>query len=80
MQQLGYLNEDEVRIKEELFMLLYFFIMTYSSRSNSIKNIIKKNKENLVEICIEFKDLTEEEDNKALMDTMINTLETMSDR
>lgn len=29
MQQLGSLADDEERIKEELFMLLSFFIMTF---------------------------------------------------
>jgi len=32
MEQLGNLGEEEVRIKEELFMLLSFFIMTFDNR------------------------------------------------
>jgi len=37
MEQLGNLPEDEVRIKEELFTLLYFFIMTFEKRHDRIK-------------------------------------------
>ena len=50
MQQLGALSDDETRIKEELFMLLYFFIMTFERREDRIKNIVLKNKDNLVAI------------------------------
>lgn len=34
--QLGTLDDNEVRIKEELFMLLYFFIITFSTRKEVI--------------------------------------------
>lgn len=79
MRQLGELDDDEIRIKEELFMLLYFFIMTYNTRKESIKNIIKKNQSKLIEVCQEFKEVTNEDDNKTLMNAMINTLENMSE-
>jgi hypothetical protein len=32
MQQLGNLSDDEERIKEELFLLLSFFILTFEHR------------------------------------------------
>ena len=32
MEQLGNLGDDELRIKEELFMLLSFFIITFDNR------------------------------------------------
>ena len=74
MQQLGILSEDETRIKEELFMLLYFFIMTFEKREDRIRNIISKNKDNLVKIIENFEEHTTEEENKNLMQTMLDKL------
>jgi hypothetical protein len=54
MEQLGELPDDEKRIKEELFRLLWFFIMTFDSRQNGIKNIIMKNKNKLIEVVKDF--------------------------
>ena len=54
MEQLGNLGEEELRIKEELFMLLSFFIITFENRQDRIKNIILKNKDNLVGVIKDF--------------------------
>jgi len=78
MQQLGNLSEEETRIKEELFMLLYFFIMTFEKRQDRIRNIILKNKENLVTIIQEFEEITTEDENKNLMQTMLDKLDNIS--
>ena len=48
MMQLVNLHDDEERIKEELFLLLSFFILTYEHRDISIKNVIISNKENFI--------------------------------
>ena len=50
MEQLITLPDDEKRIKEELFRLLWFFIMTYDSRQERIRTIILKNRQNLVAV------------------------------
>jgi hypothetical protein len=75
MEQLGSLSEDEVRIKEELFILLYFFIMTFEKRPDRIRNIILKNKDNLLAIISEFKEQNKNEDNDNLMQTLQITLD-----
>jgi hypothetical protein len=55
MQQLGSLSDDEERIKEELFLLLSFFILTFEHRKDHIKNIILKNKTNFISIISDFR-------------------------
>ena len=55
MQQLGSLSDDEERIKEELFLLLSFFILTFEHRQDRIKNIILKNKSNFISIIADFR-------------------------
>lgn len=79
MQQLGSLSDDEERIKEELFLLLSFFILTLGKRADRIRNIIKKNKENLISIIAEFKQKVEDEDTQQLMEVLISTLENLSE-
>lgn len=74
MQQLGNCSDDDERIKEELFLLLYFFIMTFEKRAYSIQNIILKNKQNLIGIIDDFHEAAEDEDTKQLMLVLINTL------
>jgi len=44
MEQLVQVPDEEERIKEELFLLLSFFILTYEHRSNKIKSILFRNK------------------------------------
>lgn len=61
---MGSLSDDEERIKEELFLLLSFFIMTFDRREDKIKNIIKKNKENLTSIISDFGVKAEDSDTK----------------
>jgi len=61
---LGSLSDDEERIKEELFLLLSFFIMTFDRREDKIKNIIKKNKENLTSIISDFGVKAEDSDTR----------------
>jgi hypothetical protein len=36
MQQLGSVSDDNERIKEELFLLLSFFILTFEHRAEKI--------------------------------------------
>ena len=40
MQQLGSVSDDNERIKEELFLLLSFFILTFEYRAEKIQHII----------------------------------------
>lgn len=54
-QQLGSLSDDEERIKEELFLLLSFFILTFEKRQEAIQDAIKKNKANIVGLIQEFR-------------------------
>lgn len=61
---MGSLSDDEERIKEELFLLLSFFIMTFDRREDKIKNIIKKNKENLTSIISDFGVKAEDSDTR----------------
>jgi hypothetical protein len=62
MQQLGNLSDDEERIKEELFLLLSFFILTFEHRHERIRNIILKNKSNFISIIADFRQKVEDED------------------
>lgn len=55
MQLLVVLSEEEERIKEELFTLLSFFILTYDYRVDRIKEIIFRNKTNLLTVIDDFK-------------------------
>ena len=50
MIAIGNLEDDEARIKEELFLLLSFFILTYEHRNQSIKTVIRNNKSNFIQI------------------------------
>jgi len=74
MQQLGSLADDEERIKEELFMLLSFFIKTFYDRQEKIRNIIIKNRDNLVSITEDMKRTAEEDDVKVMMELLIDRL------
>ena len=48
MEQLVNVPDDEERIKEELFLLLSFFILTFEYRTDKIKSIIFRNRENFI--------------------------------
>ena len=72
--QLGNATDDVERIKEELFILLSFFIITFPNRANKIQNIILKNKDNLIDIINDFHEKAEEEDTKSLMDVLVSKL------
>jgi hypothetical protein len=74
MMQLSNLDADEERIKEELFLLLSFFILTFEFRSLSIKSVIVRNKSNFIELMKEFFENTEDDDSKNLMTALINKL------
>ena len=74
MQQLGNCSDDDERIKEELFLLLSFFIMTFEKRADRIQNIILKNKTSLISIIEDFHQTAEDEDTKQLMQVLIGTL------
>ena len=69
MQQLG--DADDERIKEELFLLLSFFIITFPNRVDKIQNIIIKNISNLIEIINDFHATAEDEDTKSLMEVLV---------
>ena len=69
MQQLGQMDEME-RIKEELFLLLSFFVLTFEHRGQRIQNIITKNKANFESIINDFSSKVEDEDTKQLLDAL----------
>ena len=75
MTQLGNAGEDDERIKEELFLLLSFFIITFPHRAEKIRNVIFKNKNNLIGIINDFHETAEEEDTKSLMDVLVSKLQ-----
>jgi hypothetical protein len=77
--QLGDAAEDDERIKEELFLLLSFFIITFPERADKIQNIILKNKNNLIEIINDFHETAEEEDTKSLMSVLVSKLEEITE-
>jgi|688.fasta_scaffold1694427_1 hypothetical protein len=62
MQQLGNLSDDEDRIREELFLILSFFILTFENRQDLIKKIIYKNRQNLFNLIDDFRNKSEDED------------------
>lgn len=74
---MGNCTDDDERIKEELFLLLSFFIMTFEKRAYPIQNIILKNKANLIGIIDDFKSVAEDEDTKSLMQVLIDNLQSI---
>ena len=62
MQQLGNLSDDEDLIREELFLILSFFILTFENRQDLIKKIIYKNRQNLFNLIDDFRNKSEDED------------------
>jgi len=79
MQQLAELPDDEKRIKEELFRLLWFFIMTFDSRLERIRTIIKNNRELLVQVIGEFKETGLEEEEERMMEGLVAKLQTLGE-
>ena len=71
LRQLGELTDDEERIKEELFMLLSYFILSFEYREDRIKNILVRNLGNLVTLITEFRDKAEDQDTVELLDTIL---------
>ena len=79
MEQLGTLPDDEKRIKEELFRLLWFFIMTFYSRQQRIKKIILKNRSTLKQVIQEFSEQGLEEEEEAIMQGLNAKLDSLQD-
>ena len=76
---MGDLSDDEERIKEELFLLLSFFILTFEHRQDRIKNIILKNKNNFISIISDFRQKVEDEDTQSLLDALASKLTHIQD-
>jgi hypothetical protein len=74
MQQLGNLSDDEDRIREELFLILSFFILTFENRQDLIKKIIFKNRQNLFNLIDDFRNKSEDEDTQSLLDALEHKL------
>lgn len=62
MEQLVQVPDEEERIKEELFLLLSFFILTFELRADRIKSIIFRNKQNFLTLIDDFREKVDEED------------------
>ena len=67
MEQLVQVADEEVRIKEELFLLLSFFILTWEHRNDKIQQLICRNKQNFLMLVQDFYDTVEDEDTQSLM-------------
>ena len=74
MQQLGNLSDDEDRTREELFLILSFFILTFENRQDLIKKIIFKNRQNLFNLIDDFRNKSEDEDTQSLLDALEHKL------
>ena len=74
MIQLGNLNDDEERIKEELLLLLSFFILTFEHRTNKIRSIIMKNTSLFIKVMEDFNQKTEDEETKNLINALTSKL------
>ena len=60
-------NGDESKIKEELFLLLSFFILTYEYRIDTIQSMLFNNRDNFYALIEEFKADVEEEETEQLL-------------
>jgi hypothetical protein len=78
MEQLVDLPDDEKRIKEELFKLLWFFIMTFDHRVDKVKTIITKNKDKMILVVKEFMEQGLEEEEQRMMEGLVFKLENLS--
>ena len=70
MEQLVQVPDEEERIKEELFLLLSFFILTFELRTDKIKSILYRNRENFQTLIDDFREKVEEEDTQQLMEAL----------
>ena len=68
------MNDDEERIKEELLLLLSFFILTFEHRDAKIKNIIIRNIALLITVMEDFNTKTEDEETKNLINALTSKL------
>lgn len=75
MEQLVQVADEEVRIKEELFLLLSFFILTWEHRNDKIQQLICRNKQNFLMLVQDFYDTVEDEDTQSLMMALKQKLE-----
>ena len=78
MEQLVQVPDEEERIKEELFLLLSFFILTFELRAERIKSIIFRNKDNFLTLIEDFREKVDEEDTQQLMDALSYKLNNLS--
>ena len=74
MQQLTSLTDDQERIKEELFLLLSFFILTFEHRHERIQTVITNNKANFESIMSDFSQKLEDEDTQQLLNALTQKL------
>ena len=77
MKQLG--SESQERIKEELFLLLSFFILTFEYRKHRIRNMIVKNKRNFIGLIEDFKGKCENEDCFSILQVLHQKLQGLPD-
>jgi len=70
--------DEEERIKEELFLLLSFFILTFELRVEKIRSIISRNKQNFLTLIQDFHDKVDEEDTQHLMKALNQKLENIA--
>lgn len=78
MEQLVQVPDEEERIKEELFLLLSFFILTFELRSEKIKSILYRNKKNFLMLIDDFREKVEEEDTQQLMVALSHKLNSLN--
>lgn len=76
-QKLGSLPDEDEKIKEPLFMLLSFFILTFENRQPRIQNNILKNKDNLFSVINDFQEKVEDPDTLNLLKALITKLQTL---
>jgi hypothetical protein len=74
MIHLGNLSDDEERIKEELLLLLSFFILTFEHRDPQIKKIIIRNSALFVTVMEDFNAKTDDEETKNLINALTSKL------
>jgi hypothetical protein len=74
MIHLGNLSDDEERIKEELLLLLSFFILTFEHRDPQIKKIIIRNSALFVTVMEDFNAKTDCEETKNLINALTSKL------
>tara|TARA_B110001450_G_C17543000_1_gene449397 strand:+ start:363 stop:782 length:420 start_codon:yes stop_codon:yes gene_type:complete len=74
MIHLGNLSDDEERIKEELLLLLSFFILTFEHRGSQIKKIIIRNSALFVTVMEDFNAKTDDEETKNLINALTSKL------